>query len=83
MRVSVAVMIVTTVLVGGVFAISESASQVDGSLNSTSENTSYAVAENVFGGTLSSAGPGIIWFGVAAIVLVSLGLLVYAGSGGR
>lgn len=83
-RTSVAALMSITVLFVGAFAISESAQQTKPTLNSTSANQSYDLSVEVFGGVMQTGGQGIIWFGVAAIVLVAMGLLVMAGqSGGR
>lgn len=83
LRVSLAALLAIPLLFIGVIAMSESAQQVEPTLNSTSANTSYSVAEQVFNG-VSTAGIGIVWFGIAAVVVVALGFVVFAGqSGGR
>jgi hypothetical protein len=80
---TVAVVAAISILFGGVIAISESAQQVQPTLNSTSANASYNMSVSVFTG-VSQAGTGVVWGGIAAIVLVALGILVVAGrSGGR
>lgn len=83
MRVTVAVLMAISVLFVGVFALSEGAQQTEPSLNSTAANDSYSLANEVYGGILGSAGPGIVWFGIAAIIVVALGYLVIAGRSGR
>lgn len=83
MRTTVATLLSISVLFVGVIAISESAQQTKPTLNSSAANTSYNVSVDVLTG-LGQAGIGIVWFGIAAVVLVSLGLLVVAGgTGGR
>lgn len=85
MRTTVAVMVSTSVLVVGLFAISEAAQQSEqpaidaGGASQDAWNTSV----DVYGGLLGGGGEGIVWFGIAAIVLVALGLLVAASGGGR
>lgn len=82
-RTSVASVISVSVLFAGVYAISESAQQHESGINSSSAQNASDMAEGVFSGA-SQAGTGVVWFGVAAIVVVALGLLVVAGaSGGR
>lgn len=84
LRVTVAVTLAITMLFVGLTAISESAQQAQPALDSTSANESYDLATGVFGGAMQGGAEAIVWFGIAAIVLVALGLLVSAGrSGGR
>lgn len=82
MRTTVAALGAISFLFVGVTAISESAQQAEPTIDSEAGNASYQLGVDVFGG-VSQAGIGIVWFGVAAIVVVSLGLLVVAGNGGR
>jgi len=82
MRTTVAVGMATTILVVGVYAISESAQQAQPALNTSSANQTYNLSVDVFTG-ISQAGISVVWGGVAAIVLVALGFLVFAGTGGR
>lgn len=82
-RTSVASLLSIVVLFVGLFAVSESAQQHQSGVNSTAGENASSLADGVFGGVFS-AGQGIVWFGVAAFVVVALGLLVAAGaSGGR
>jgi len=82
-RTSVASLLSITVLFVGVFAVSESAQQHQSGINSTAAENASSMADSVFNGVFS-AGQGIVWFGVAAFVVVALGLLVASGaSGGR
>jgi len=83
MRTSVAALGSITILFVGVFAISESAQQSkETALNaSNSSADAYNMSSEVFNGVLQGGGNGIVYFGVAAVVLVALGVLV--ASGGR
>lgn len=85
MRLTVAVMAATSAFFVGVVALGEAASQTEasGALNSTSANASYNMSVDVFSGLATGGGEAIVWFGVAAIVMAALGLLVWAGSSGR
>lgn len=85
MRVSVAMGMAISVLFVGVIAISEAAQQSEQRAMNASNSSAraYNVSVDVFGG-VGQTGEGIVWFGIAAIVLVALGILVVAGrSGGR
>jgi hypothetical protein len=75
-----------TLLVVGVFALSEQAQQVKDAAVTNGTNateSAYNTTSTVFEGVTQAAGPGVVWMGVAAVVLVALGFLVYAGSSGR
>jgi len=83
MRASIAALGSISILFVGVVAISESAQQADPEVSSQAGNESFQLATDVFGG-IGQAGVGIVWFGVAAVVLIALGMLVVAGQqGGR
>jgi hypothetical protein len=71
-----------SVLFVGVFAISESAQQAKPALDSPAANSSYQMGVDVFGGMTQGGGQAVVWGGIAAVVLVALGFLVYAGSSG-
>lgn len=73
-----------TMLFVGIFAISQAATQAEGEVSTAAETESFNVALDVFSG-LGFAGDAVVWGGVAAVVLVALGVLVAAGSatGGR
>ena len=45
-------------------------------------NESYNVSAGIVEGIGTVAGPGVLWFGIGAFVLVGLGLAVVASSGG-
>jgi len=86
MRVTVAVGVAVSMLVAGGVALSRAASEARGPAvtNGTNESAAaYNATREVFGGFLTAAGPGVVWFGVAAVVLVSLGILVSVAGGGR
>lgn len=83
MRVIVAVTAGITTLLLGLVAISTQADEVEpGDGAGDSVQNSYDTALGVFDGVFQ-AGEGIVWFGVAAIILVACGLLLAASSGGR
>lgn len=67
----------------GYIGLSRVATDTKPGLNTTAQNESFAIAEGVFSGIGQGAGTGIVWFGVAAIVLVALGFLVASGGSGR
>lgn len=73
-------------LVIGVFSISTIANSTkDVAIqNGTNESAeAYNATTGVLEGLTQTAGPAIVWMGVAAVVLVALGFLVYAGQSGR
>ena len=84
MRTSVAAVMSISVLFVGVFAISESAQQSKQTAlgGSQASSNAYNTGVSVFDGVVQGGGTGIVWFGVAAVVIVALGALVFAGSGG-
>lgn len=84
MRTTIAALGGITVFFIGFFAISESAQQSqDAALNgSDAAGSAYNMSVEVFSG-FGHAGTGIVWFGVAAVVVVALALLVVAGRSGR
>lgn len=84
MRTVVAMLLSISMLFVGVTAISESAQQAeDTAMQTNASADAWNLSTEVFGG-IGQAGVGIVWFGIAAVVLVALGFLVYAGaSGGR
>lgn len=83
MRTIVAVATGISILLLGVRAISQQAQQAaPGANNSAAYNASYNTSVGVFEGISLAGGPGIVWFGVAAIVLVACGFLVVSSRGG-
>lgn len=87
MRTVVSILGGISILFVGFFALAEAASQSKEAAVTNGTNASEAawnMSTDVFGGLGQAAGPGIVWMGIAAIILVFLGFLVYAGqSGGR
>lgn len=86
MRTSVALLGGISILFVGFFAIAEGANQSRDSAVTNGTNASEAawnMADGVFGGIGQAAGPGIVWMGIGAVILVFLGFLVYVGSSGR
>lgn len=68
----------------GAIALSEAAQQSEQTATNTSAGAdAWNVSVDVFGGIGQAAAPAIVWMGVAAIVLVAVGLLVMAGNNGR
>ena len=72
-------------LVVGFFSLQSLATSTqEQALNASNQSAeAYNVSTDVFGGIGQAAGPGIVWFGIAAVILVALGFLVYSGSSGR
>lgn len=83
MRMTVAVGMAVSVLFVGIIAMSEAAQQAKPQLNSSAANATYNTSVGVFTGVGQAGGEGVVWFGVAAIIVGALVLLVVAGSGGR
>lgn len=84
MRTTVGVGLGVVILFIGTIALSEGAQQSEATaMNSSSGAEAWNVSTEVFNGIGQVAGPGVVWMGVAAIVLVSLGILVTAGRSGR
>lgn len=80
-RTSVAALMSITVLFAGLYAVSESAQQHESGINSSAAENASKMADGVFGG-IFQAGQGVVWFGVAAVVMVALAFLVYVGTAG-
>jgi len=85
MRTIVAAVASSSMLVVGVFALSQASQQAAPAAQNSSNDTQAALetANQVFGGFIEAAGPGVVWMGIAAVVLVSLGMLVATAGGGR
>lgn len=82
MRTILGIGLAVSILFVGVTAVSESAQQH--SATTDAGNSSVALADGVFGGTIEAAGPAVVIGGIAAVIVVSLGILLTAGrSGGR
>lgn len=67
----------------GLWAISLQAQAVEPTLNSSAANATYNVSISVYEGVGTAGGTAVVWFGVAAVVLVACGVLVKAARGGR
>jgi len=69
----------------GWFALSNAASGVESTaLNSSNASaTAYNATAGITSGLGQAFGPAIVWMGIAAIVLISLGYLVAVSSNGR
>jgi len=86
MRSSVAILLSIVVLFVGVTAISGAAQDAQGPAveNGTNESAeAYNLTTDVFGGIVEASAPAVVWFGVAAFVVIALGFLVFAGNSGR
>lgn len=83
MRTTVAMAASITCLVAGVFAIQYSIEENQPATPTTNTDNASQVAEGVFNGVLQTAGPGVVYMGVAAMILVALGWLVMSTGGGR
>lgn len=84
MRASVAVVASISMAVVGIFAMSQASQQAAPTVNNSSNDTQAAAeaANQVFGGFFEALSPSLVWMGIAALVLVSLGILVASFSGG-
>lgn len=83
MRTIVAVTLAISVFFAGLIAVSQQAQEFDADANTTeATNTSYNTAERVWDGVGGVLSEGMVWFGVAAAVLVGCGALVVASRGG-
>lgn len=84
MRTSVATLGGIVVLFVGFFAIAEAAdNSKDVAYNgSNGSAAAYNMSEGVFHGIGTAAGPGVVWMGVAAFILVVCGFLVIASRNG-
>lgn len=86
MRASVAVFMAISILFVGVFAISESAQDAQGPAvaNGTDATASaYNTSEGVFEGVAQVSSDAVVWVGIAAVIVVALGLLYMASQSGR
>lgn len=81
MRTTVTALMAISVFFVGIFAISESAQQHESGVNTSAEQETFNATEGVFEGVVAGGGEAVIWAGVAAVVLVALGVLVKAGGG--
>ena len=84
-RSSVAILGGISMLFVGIIAVSMAAQSSESTAMNGSQNAqdAYNATEGVFNGLGQAMGPGIVWMGVGAFVLISLGYLVYAAQSGR
>lgn len=85
MRTSVAVVAAASMAVVGFLSLSRAAdSSRETALNSSNQSAAaYNATTQLLDGIGQALAPGLIWMGIAAIVLVSLGVLVATVGGGR
>jgi hypothetical protein len=84
MRTSVATLGGISMLFVGVYALSEAAQQSETQATSTSAGaTAWDLSTSVFDGIGVAGGSGVVFMGVAAFILVSLGALVSTAGGRR
>lgn len=85
MRTVISILGGISMLVVGFFALSEMSTNVqETALNGTNgTQDAFNATNGVFEGIGQAAGPGVVWMGIAAVILVFLGFLVYAGRSGR
>jgi len=84
-RTSVAGLLAIPLLFIGVTAISESAQQTEQTaVNASAEShDAYNMSTTVFNDVAQGGGEAIVWFGIAAVIIVAVGFLVAGGTGGR
>ena len=85
MRTSVATLGGISILFVGIFAIAQAAQNSQDAAYSAGNGSAAAwnMSHDVFQGVGTAAGPGVVWMGIAAMILVFLGVLVAAGRSGR
>jgi hypothetical protein len=86
MRATVGILGGISVLFVGFYGLQEQASQTQDAAVTNGTNASasaYNTTTEVFGGLGQAAGPGVVWMGIAAVILIALGFLVVAGNSGR
>ena len=84
MRASVAILGGISILFVGVIAISNGAQEAydPAVTNGTNETAAaYNATEGVFEGITTAGGDAVVWMGVAAFILIALGLLYMAVPG--
>lgn len=86
MRTIGGILIGTVMLFVGLFSLSYQSQSVESTVNnSTSPNAdpAFETSNQLFQGLFDGLGTSIVWIGVAAIILVSLGFLAYSLGGSR
>lgn len=84
-RASVAILGGITMLFVGFIAVSNAAQSAQPNAMNGSQNAqdAYNATEGVFNGLGQAMGPGVVWMGVAAFVMIALGYLYLASQSGR
>ena len=83
MRTTVAVLLAIPLLVVGVTAIGTQADQSESrALNASDNGSAYNLSTELFGEFTTTAGPGVVFMGIGAVILGALGVLVAAGASG-
>ena len=85
MRASIALLGGTSILFVGIFAISNAAQSSESTALSASNESAnaYNATTGITEGITQAAGPGIVWMGVAAFIVIALGYLVVSSGRGR
>lgn len=83
MRTTVAILGGITVLFVGFISMSEASQSAGNQSLNGSEADALNTTDQVFNGLGQAFGPGIVWMGIAAVILIFLGYLVVAGRSGR
>ena len=86
MRSSIGILGGISILFVGFYGLSEQAQQTEdvAVANGTNSTASaFNSTTEVFGGIGQAFGPGVVWMGIAAVILIVLGFLLAAGNSGR
>lgn len=86
MRTTVAVALAVVILFVGIIGANSAAESTEDPAVTNGTNTSgdaWNFTTGIADGVGQAFGPGVVWMGVAAIVLGSLGVLLAAGRSGR
>jgi len=69
----------------GFIAVSNAATSSRANAQNSTEEASqaYNATEQVFNGLGEAMGPGIVWMGIAAFIMIALGYLYLASQSGR
>jgi len=86
MRASIGILGGISILFIGFYGLSEQASQTRDAAVANGTNSSASAFNStsaVFDGLGQAFAPGLVWMGVAAVILIALGFLLAAGNSGR
>jgi len=85
MRASIGLLGGIVVLFIGIQALGQAGKSAEPAVNNSSVSTqaAYNMSTGIFEGIGAAASPAIVWGGIAAFILIALGLLVFATGGGR